>query len=161
MTTRVPDADIPQLLRAYLDAEYRWARGSEWPSLTIGHPAPELEAAFPDASMFGLLSAWNPHSVERPEATNRAADAALHQALRESGVHYLPGLSSARNRSWREPSWVTVDLPLERLDALSRRFGQLGTLYCPRGEAFRLRMYADHPADADGSLPVDWMTARG
>ena len=46
-------------------------------------------------------------------------DAALHLALRDSGALYLPGFSSARNRSWREPSWVTVDLPLAQLDALS------------------------------------------
>ena len=30
--------------------------------------------------------------------------AALHLALRDSGALYLPGFSSARNRSWREPS---------------------------------------------------------
>lgn len=148
-------------MHAYLDAEYRWSREGEWPALAIGHPAPELEAAFPQASSFGLLSAWNPHSVERPEETNRAADAALHQALRNSGARFLPGISSARNHSWREPSWVVVDLPLEQLDALSRRFGQLGTLHCLRGEAFRLRMYADRPARADERLPVDWMAARG
>ena len=161
MTPRRPDADVLKLMRAYLDAEYRWARDGEWPLLAIGHPAPELEAAFPDAGAFGLLSAWNPHSVERPEATNRAADAALHMALRNSGATYLPGLSCARDRSWREPSWVTIDLPLVQLDALSRRFGQLGTLYCRRGGAFRLRMYADRPAGADDALPVDWMTADG
>jgi len=56
---------------------------------------------------------------------------------------------------------VTIDLPLAQLDALSRRFGQLGTLYCHRGAAFRLRMYADRPAGVDDSLPVDWMTASG
>ena len=161
MTARDTDADILKLMRAYLDAEYRWARDGEWPSLAIGQTAPGLETAFPDAGVFGLLSAWNPHSVERPEATNRAADAALHLALRDSGALYLPGFSSARNRSWREPSWVTIDLPLQQLDALSRRFGQLGTLYCHRGTAFRLRMYADRPASADDNLPVDWMTAGG
>ena len=66
VTSRDSDADIQRLLRAYLDAEYRWARDGEWPSLAIGHAAMELEAAFPDAGVFGLLSAWNLHSVERP-----------------------------------------------------------------------------------------------
>jgi hypothetical protein len=161
VTSRDPDDAVLELMHAYLDAEYRFAHGGEWPLLAIGYPAPDLEAAFPDASAFGLLSAWNPHSVERPEQTNRAADAALHIALRDSGARFLPGISSARNRSWREPSWVTIDLPLEQLDALSRRFGQLGTLYCRRGEAFRLRMYADRPARVADDLPVDWMTAAG
>lgn len=161
VTSRHSDADIPRLLRAYLDADYRWARDGEWPSLAIGQAAPELEAAFPEAGEFALLSAWNPHSVERPEARNRAADAALHLALRNSGARYLPGFASARDHGWREPSWVTIDLPLAQLDALSRRFGQLGSLHCRRGSAFRLRMYADRPADVDDSLPVDWMTAGG
>ena len=57
MTPSDSDADTRRLLRAYLDAEYRWARDGEWPSLAIGHTAPELEAAFPDAGVFGLLSA--------------------------------------------------------------------------------------------------------
>ena len=155
------DARVVELLHAYLAAEYRWQHDGGWHDIIIGLPTPGLELAFPEATTFGAMSAWNPLSIERNRDENRTADEALHEALVASGRVFLPAFASARNRSWREPSWVTVDLPLERLDALSRRFGQLGTLYCPRGEAFRLRMYADRPADADDSLPVDWMTARG
>ena len=157
MTARDTDADILKLMRAYLDAEYRWARDGEWPSLAIGQTAPGLETAFPDAGVFGLLSAWNPHSVERPEATNRAADAALHLALRDSGALYLPGFSSARNRSWREPSWLVFGMDSGEFDALSRRFGQLGTLWWKPGAAVRLRMDARKPDGIAGEPHVDWL----
>ena len=157
----MPDAErILALMRAYLDADYRWAYEGEWRSLAIGEPAHELETAFPDAGGFALFSAWNPHSVERPEDTNRAADAALHMALRDSGALYVPGFVSARNCSWREPSWLVIDSPPASVDALSRRFGQLASVYCRRGECLRLRMYADRPAGADGSLQVDWLAGN-
>ena len=157
MTSRDTDATILKLMHAYLDAEYRWARDGEWPPLAIGHTAPDLEAAFPDAGVFGLLSAWNPHSVERPEATNRAADAALHLALRDSGALYLPGFSSARNRSWREPSWLVFGMGSKEFDALSHRFGQLGTLWWRPGEPVRLRMAAHKPEDVADEPYVDWL----
>ena len=152
------DARVIALMQAYLDAEYRWEWGGEWYPMQIGTTVSDLEATFPDGREFGLFSAWNPYSVERPEETNRAADAALHAALRASGAIYRPGFSSARNRSWREPSWVTVGLPLAEFDALASRFGQLATLYCRRGEPLRLRMYHARPAAV--AVPfVDWLPA--
>lgn len=151
------EARIPGLVQAYLDADYRWSRDGAWEALHVGRRAESLEAAFPDAEGFGLLSAWNPHSVERPDDSNRAADALLHAALRESGAGVVPGFSAARNRTWREPSWVTVGLPVDTLDALARRFGQLATLHAARGEPMRLRVYADRPASAPADAAVMWL----
>lgn len=152
------DVRVIALMRAYLDAEYRWEWGGEWYPLRAGGPVPDLEATFPDGREFGLVSAWNPHSVVQPEEANRSADAALHAALRASGAVYRPAFSSARNRSWREPSWLTVDLPLAELDALGRRFGQLANLYCRRGEPLRLRMYHARPLALEAAF-VDWLPA--
>ena len=144
-------------MRAYRDADYRWEREGHWLPLVIGAPATDLESAFPGAGSFGLLSAWNPYSIERTEQDNRREDDALHAALRESGLPYRPGFSSARNRSWREPSWVVVDMPVAGFDALARRFGQLGTLYAHRGEPVRLRLYRSRPASAPDDGFVDWV----
>ncbi len=152
------DGKIVALMQAYQDADYRWELAGRWQPLRIGAPAPTLQAMFPQAREFGLLSAWNPYSVERPEAANREADEALNTALLASGLPHRPGFSSARNRSWREPSWVVVDMPVEELDALARRFDQLATLHLHRGEPVRLRMYWPRPASADADAAfVDWV----
>ena len=153
------DARIVALMQAYLDADYRWERDGHWHALQIGAPAPELETAFPEGAAFGLLSAWNPYSVERPEHTNRLADESLNAALLASGAPFRPGFSSARNRTWREPSWLVVGMPMPDFDALARRFGQLATLYWERNEPVHLRMYRTQPGDVRPAF-VDWAGER-
>ena len=133
------DVRIATLVDAYCTAEYRWEKDHQWYPLRIGQGAPEIEAAFPDSATFGLLSAWDPHSLPRPETINRSADEGLHTALLASGLRVVPGFSSAPNRSWREPSWVVLDMPGDAFDRLARRFGQLATLRWTRGEPVRLR----------------------
>lgn len=152
-----PRDRLTTLLEIYLAADYRWERDGHWFPLVIGDPAPEIEDAFPDARQFGLLSAWNPHSVERQEQANRASDDTLHASLLASGRPFQPGFASARNRSWREPSWIIVDMPLPEFDALSRRFGQLGALWWQRGQPVRLRMDATKPATQADHPFVDWL----
>lgn len=151
------DARLVALMQAYRDADYRWERDGHWHALHIGAPAHELESAYPEGATFGLLSAWNPYSVERPEHVNRLADESLNAALLASGAPFRPGFSSARNRTWREPSWVVVGMPVADFDALGRRFGQLGTLYWRRGEPVRLRLYRVHPAMAANEDHIDWV----
>lgn len=148
---------IASLVHAYHDADYRWELDSRWLPLAIGAVATELESAYPHSREFGLLSAWNPQSVDRPEPENRADDEALRATLAASGLPYRAGFSSAHNRSWREPSWVVMDMPLDQFDDLARRFNQLGALHARRGEAMRLRVF--HPAlpACDDLDDVDWL----
>lgn len=151
------ESRIASLVQAYIAADYRWELDGRWLPLTIGAPSPELEAAFPHSRSFGLLSAWNPYSVERAETENRAEDEALGTALAASGLLHRPGFSSARNRSWREPSWVVMDMPVAEFDALAGRFRQLATLYARRGEPMRLRVYRPCPTGWAGPGDVDWI----
>ena len=154
-------ARIAELLAAYRDADYRWEFEGEWHPLAIGAPAHRLEQSFPQARRFGLVSAWNPQSVILPDAVNRAADEVLHAALLECGLPFRPGFSAARNRSWREPSWVVMDMALPVFDTLTRRFGQLGTLCWRRGEPVRLRMHAARPASVEPHPAIDWLGDPG
>lgn len=152
------DARLATLLRAYLAAEYRWQREGDWHDLVIGLPAPGLEMAYPRARSFGLISAWNPSSNERSVAENREADEMLCDALDAGGHFYLAAFSSARNRSWREPGWLVMDMDAAGYDALSRRFGQLGALWWPVGAPVRLRMDARRPPELDeDDRFVDWL----
>ena len=150
------DARIVALVQAYLDADYRWEQLSEWRHLRVGEAAPAIDDAFPEATRFGLLSAWNPQSVPRSDADNRSADQALQFQMVQSGIPCRPAFSSAQDRSWREPSWLAVGMPTEVFDALAQRFGQLGTLWWRRGERLRLRIYAQPPVAVPHHCFVDW-----
>ena len=87
----------------------------------------------------------------------RGADEELHTALLSSGLPFRPGFSSAPNRSWREPSWVVMDMDEDEFDRLAQRFGQLGALRWQRGEPVRLRMYAQRPVLARVRDCLDWV----
>ena len=154
---RLDASRLAELARAYLDAEYRWQMEGSWHWLRIGSPAPEVDAAFPDTTRFGLLSAWDPHSIIREESENRRADEALRHQLASSPYVFHPAFSSAPDRSWREPSWMVAGIPAEPLDDLGRRFGQLGTLFWRRGQPVRLRMRANAPVGFEDHPDIDWL----
>ena len=151
------EARIAELVHAYLAAEYRWEMDGDWWHLHIGELAPETARWFPEATQFGLMSAWNPRSIERPEVANRAADDALQRDLIDSGRRFQPAFSSAVNRSWREPSWLVIDLPLTGFDALSRRYGQLATLHWTAYGTVRLRVDATRPRAFVEHADIDWL----
>lgn len=155
----LPQARIASLVQAYLAADYRWEFDGTWQPMPLGARADALENAFPGARSFGLLSAWNPHSLDRPDAENRADDDALHAALLASGLEHRPAFSSARNRTWREPSWIVMDMPVAQFDALARRFRQLATVHGERGQPLRLRVYHAAVAEATPGVHamVDWV----
>jgi Protein of unknown function (DUF3293) len=151
------EARIAELVRAYLVAEYRWELDGEWLNLRIGTPATEVAQRYPDASRFGLLSAWDPFSIQRPESVNRDADDALQDDLLDSRRIFRPAFSSATNRSWREPSWLVVDMAAAEFDALSRRYGQLATLYWHTDEPVRMRVDAARPYSFAEHPAIDWL----
>ena len=148
---------IADLVHAYLAAEYRWERDGDWLDLRIGAPAPAVRARYPAARTAGLLSAWNPHSVARPDAENRAEDERLQADLLDSGCIFRPAFSSATNRAWREPSWLVIDMPVAAFDALSRRFGQLATLFWRTDGPVRMRVDARSPPTFAGHRDLDWL----
>lgn len=155
----VPDNDkrVAELMHAYLTADYRWERGGHWHDVSIGLPTPGLELAYPDVASFGMLSAWNPHSVPREEHINRRQDDALQVDLAAAGTVFLPAFASAPNRTWREPSWLVFDMAPHDFDALVRRYGQLGSLWWRATDPVRLRMMATQPEGLPDELHVDWI----
>ncbi len=144
------------LCDAYLAADYRWEHDGHWFPLRIGEPAVEIETAFPDVTQFGVITAWNPRSIPQLEQVNRDADQILHDALESSGLAYRPAFAAARNRAWKESSWLVIDMPLPEFDALAHRFSQLSTLWWQSGKPVRLRMYAAIPAMGEHAF-VDWI----
>jgi hypothetical protein len=153
----LPPERIASLMDAYLLAHYRWENDGEWRWLRVGELSPELESAFPLAQRFALLSAWDPQSVVRDKALNRREDAELHRLLVDGAFNVRAAFSSAPDRTWREPSWLVLDIDNDSLDALGRRFGQLATLSWERGRVVRLRMDAAAPAGFGAFPCVDWL----
>lgn len=151
------DLRAAELMRAYLTADYRWQRGGHWHDVTVGLPAPGLELAYPEADSFGMLSAWNPQSIEREEHINRQEDEALQADLIAAGATLLPAFASAPNRSWREPSWLVFNMAAPDFDVLARRYGQLGTLWWRSTEPVRLRMLSTKPQGLADEPYVDWI----
>lgn len=153
----IDDTRLVALLHDYLDARYRWQYRDDWHDLVIGLPTPGLDLRYPDAGGYGVVSAWNPQSELRAPTENRRLDKALEAELRALGLPHMPAFASAADRSWREPSWIVLGMPLNDFDALSRRYGQLGTLWWPREAEVRLRMDAARPHGLEGDRYVDWM----
>ncbi len=153
----ISDARVAELMRAYLTADYKWERGGHWHDVMIGLPTPGLELAYPEATSFGMLSAWNPFSVEREDHINRQEDEKLQHELSDAGVTCLAAFASAPNRTWREPSWLVFGMDVDDFDALASRYGQLGTLWWRPGEAVRMRMAAARPAGVGNEPHVDWL----
>lgn len=148
---------IAELLAAYIKADYRWELDGNWRRFRVGDAVPEIDEAFPQAPCYGLLSAWDPHSQPRAESINRAEDAALEQLIASMAYTRRAAFSSAPDRSWREPSWLAVGMPAGVLDALGKRFAQLGTLAWERGQPVRLRMDAAPPPGLETLAFVDWL----
>ncbi len=148
---------VADLVEAYLASDYQWEFDGRWHPLRLGEVAADVEAAYPDGTSSGLLAAWNPCSIERPDAENRRADEELAAMLADSGMPHRAGFSAARNRTWREPSWIVMDMPLEAFDALAQAHGQLATVHARRGGQVRLRMYHPRPAGVPALDCVDWV----
>ncbi|WP_101926801.1 MULTISPECIES: DUF3293 domain-containing protein [Luteimonas] len=160
MTTPDPAIDetrLLELLHAYLAARYRWQYRGDWHDIIIGLPTPGLDLRYPEATSFGLVSAWNPLSVMKSGVENRRADRLLEQSLVATGLPHIPAFASASDRSWREPSWIVFGMPVDSFDALGRNYGQLGTLWWQPDQAVRLRIDAARPPGLEGDQHVDWL----
>lgn len=157
MTEAFPESHIASLSAMFLAAEYKWEQGGVWTRVMIGAPAPELDAAFPEARRFGIVSAANPGQVMRPEPENRSADRALQRRLDALGLTYRPAFVAALSRSWKAFNWLVIDPDPAVFDALCVEFGQIGSLLWSRGEPVRLRMRAHRPAAVPPHAHTDWL----
>lgn len=138
-------------------AEYKWEIDGRWWPIRIGEHAHELDAAFPDAARFGMMTASNPGFLPRSDEENRIADRELQCTLDRLDLRYRPGFAMARNRSWRAQNWLVIDPGEPAFNALARRFGQVGTLLWRRETPVKLRMRAMRPATVAEHPHVDWI----
>ncbi len=151
------DPHLASLPAIYMAADYKWELHGHWSAIRIGGLAPELDAAFPEARHFGMLTASNPGYIARSDAENRAADLALQRELEQLGLQHRPGFAIASNRAWKAYNWLVVDPDVATFDSLGHRFGQIGTLLWSRGGPVRLRMRAERPQTLAEDPAIDWI----
>ncbi len=151
------ESHITALPAVFMAADYKWELDGLWSSIRIGEPAPELDAAFPDARRFGMTAAANPGQVMRADADNRSSDEALQQTLTRLGLTHRPAFVAAHSRIWKAYNWLVIDPDEAIFDALTRDFGQIGSLLWLRGQPVRLRMRARRPESVAEHAHVDWV----
>jgi len=153
----LPESHIASLPAVFMAADYKWELGGHWSEIRIGQPAPELDAAFPDARRFGMTAAANPGQIIRADAENRSSDEALQRALTHLGLVHRPAFVAAHSRIWKAYNWLVIDPDEATFDALTRDFGQIGSLLWQRGQPVRLRMRAQRPESVGEHAYIDWV----
>lgn len=148
---------IATLPGIYMAAEYKWEHDGQWRTIRIGERAPDLDATFPDATRFGMLTASNPGFATRSDTENRDADRLLQHELEQMDLRHRPAFAIAHNRTWKAYNWLVIDPEVDAFDALARRFGQIGTLLWPRNSPVRLRMRAKRPETVMAHPAIDWI----
>lgn len=130
------DSEPVRLLREYLDADYRARVDGREAVLRIGRAPP----SWLGRDDLVLITAWNPRSIPRAEARNRAELAALRDALApHARVHEAAGSGAGGN--WQEPSLLAIGLPLDLADREARRHDQNAIVVARAGGTARLRLY--------------------
>lgn len=152
-----PASHLVGLPAIYMAAEYKWELDGRWSLLRIGEAAPELDAAFPEAQRFGMLTASNPGYLMRSDEDNRTADHTLQRELEQRGLSHRPGIAIAHNRAWKAYNWLVIGPEEPDFDNLGRQFGQIGTLLWSRSEPVRLRMRAQRPDSLLNHAFIDWV----
>lgn len=145
---------IAELLALYRRTHYDVALpDGTGATLRLGVPPPSPIIGWIGADDEALyLTACNPHSRELAPADNDARLAELRRRLRLAGARWLDGSAGIPHQPWREASLLVAGLPLDRLDALARAFGQNASVHVRAAAPSRLRV---HRRDWRGLVPAD------
>lgn len=123
---------IEALERAYRRARYRVELDDGPLELRVSEPNAELAALLASRGVRGaaFLTACNPGSRRLDEAANRAAQAALLEALTARGHPTLPAVAVDPDGRWPdEESVLVLGIEAAAAAALARRFGQNAMLW--------------------------------
>lgn len=132
-----PSGMPPHLAEAYTRAVYR-ARGADggWHAFTFAPGAASDDVAgLPFAQPWAIVTAWNPMSVARDNAANRAAHDELVRRVEGMGLAWRPSEAAdpASPGSWREEGVVIEGIDRGHTLVLLREFGQLAAVHAEDG----------------------------
>ena len=121
-----------RLLAAFLAAHYKVSGTARPFVLRVGHPSAELAAVHlaHGVNCSAFITAWNPGSVSRPEAINRASQARLESELAASGATLLAGIGEDPAGVWPgERSVLAVGISRSDAERVGREFGERAILW--------------------------------
>ncbi|TAN03834.1 MAG: DUF3293 domain-containing protein [Rhodanobacteraceae bacterium] len=122
---------LPESIRrAWTETDYRvrLPHGG-YVSIWCGRPLPpQLLALLRHADdPWGYITAWNPAGVSLSLASNKIRQRRLRDEIKGDRHRYFGGLGVGAS-DWREPSLFVPGMTYAQLDAMARRFGQLGVV---------------------------------
>ena len=115
------------LLATYLAAHYKVTGTAKPFVLRVGHRSAELASVHRanGANCSAFITAWNPQSVVRSEAENRASQKRLESELTAIGVRLVAGTGADPAGVWPgEPSVLAVGISRSEAERVGRKFGQ-------------------------------------
>lgn len=142
----------PELLRAYLNAEYVIETPAGFRVLRVGETAALPVEGTP---AFAVITAANPASVALPEDENARRHEALLRLLRRLQLPAWPGVNRSIDGTHAETSVLALGLTALAADHLASRFGQYAIVAGRAGDPARLRCYQRAWRDANAKAHVD------
>lgn len=127
---------MSDLERAYRRAVYRLELPAGPLDLEIDRPSAPLARLLCEHGVrcAAFLTAWNPGSVLTDPELNRAAQAALLEAVARLGHPTLPGVAVDPDGVWpNEDSVLVLGIDLTAARGLARRFGQNALVWIGAG----------------------------
>jgi len=115
------------LLTTYRAAHYRVTGTAKPFVLRVAHRSAELASVHlaNGANGSAFITAWNPQSVVRSEAENRASQKRLESELTAIGVRLVAGIGEDPAGVWpAEPSVLAVGISRSEAERVGRKFGQ-------------------------------------
>jgi hypothetical protein len=123
----------PELRESYTNACYQLHLPAGTVELAVGrYSAPLAEwMRASGCACSALLTAFNPASIPRADALNRAAQAGLEARLLHGGCTLIPATAIDPCGGWPpEPGVLVSGLAKTDALAIARDFGQLAILWC-------------------------------
>jgi hypothetical protein len=96
--------------------------------IIIGKELTELDV-YPDFKSFGFLTAWNPLPNILTDEENILRNQELKVDIENLGYYVYDGFGVSKDELWQEASFFILNIDLEILKVLSKKYGQLAFVY--------------------------------
>ncbi len=123
------------LLQAYTNTDYVVCMGCQHYIIKIGRCVPD-EVAGQSGQGMAIVTACNPYSRKGSEEDNNRRQRILRDELNTYAVYPAEGIS--KDKLWREPSFLVLDIRRDDARKLGMRFQQNAVVFARKSEPAEL-----------------------